>query len=69
MRTSLGSNKDNLMVNCLFESTVDATAAESSSMDSYVDVEGNEVIATRILFASCDSLISANIARHFLLVL
>lgn len=51
MRTSLGSNKDNLMVNCLFESTVDATAAESSSMDSYVDVEGNEVIATRILFA------------------
>jgi len=51
----LASNQDGLEADCLFESTVDAAAAGSSSVDNYVDVDGKEVIATKIVFgvASC----------------
>lgn len=51
----LGSNEDSLEADCLFESAVDAVAAESSSVNSYVDVGGKEVIAIKIVFsvASC----------------
>ena len=51
----LKSTEDSLEADCLFESAVDAAAAGLSSVDSYVDIDRKEVIATKIVFdvASC----------------
>lgn len=62
----LGSNKDGLAADYLFESIGGCNRRRIIICGQHVDVEENEVIGPRILFASCDSLVFANIARHFL---
>lgn len=60
------TNEDGLEENFLFESAEDAAATGSSSVASYVDVDGKEVITTKIMFASCGSLLSAKTVGDFL---